>query len=91
MSVTELPVDIVSSRNAGSFVLGNHALRSAWANSFYIPANANVAYLTTKIETLSPRSNLHFDLWLGLGGVLEHPFSPFVFWGEMTQKLRVLS
>ena len=54
MSVTELPVDIVSTRNAGSFVLGDHTKRASWVNSFFVPATANVAYLSNKIEMLTP-------------------------------------
>jgi hypothetical protein len=37
MPVTELLIDIVSSQQSGAFVLGNHALRSNWVNSFYFP------------------------------------------------------
>lgn len=50
MSVTEQPVDIVSTRGVygtgGPFVLGNQALRSSWVNSFYIPTDPKVTYLS---------------------------------------------
>src|SRR5215475_15207178 len=46
MPVTELPLDIVSSQQSGTFVQGNHALRSSWINSFYVPPTANCNYLS---------------------------------------------
>src|SRR5215467_1464963 len=46
MPVTEQPVDIVSSIQQSTFVLGNHALRSNWVNSFWVPPTANNNYLS---------------------------------------------
>jgi len=54
MAVTEQPVDIVATRNGSTFVLGNHALRSAWVNSFYVPTNANVAYFSCIYDSSPP-------------------------------------
>jgi hypothetical protein len=42
----ELPVDIVSSIEQSTFVQGNHALRSNWQNSFWVPPMANRNYLS---------------------------------------------
>ena len=53
MPVTEQPVDIVSSQQSGTFVLGNHALRSNWINSFWVPPTANNV-------NLSPYYNVPF-------------------------------
>src|SRR5262252_5175787 len=46
MPVIAQPVDIVSSQRSGTFVLGNHALRSNWVNSFWVPPTANNNYLS---------------------------------------------
>jgi hypothetical protein len=49
MAVTEQPVDIVATRGMGGtggpFVLGNHALRSSWINSFYVSPAPNLTYM----------------------------------------------
>ena len=41
MPVTELPVDIVSSIQQSTFVQRNHALRSNWQHSFWVPPKAD--------------------------------------------------
>ena len=67
MAVTEQPVDIVATRNGGMggpFVLGNHALRSSWVNSFYIPQDPKVTYLFNFSFPNPP--------FVGYGAVLDH-------------------
>lgn len=44
MALVEQPIDISSFPN-GPFVLGNHALRASWVNSFYVSPNANCTYI----------------------------------------------
>jgi len=45
MSLTEQPVNIVSSRGSGMFVLGDHTKRVDWINSFYVSPAPNLTYM----------------------------------------------
>jgi hypothetical protein len=58
MAVTEQPVDIVSTRTVygtlGTFVLGDHTKRVNWINSFYVPTDAHVQYLTNFSDPSPP-------------------------------------
>ena len=58
MALTEQPVDIVSTRGAygapGTFVLGDHAKRVNWINSFYVPPDAHVASISNFFGPVPP-------------------------------------
>ena len=77
MAVTEQPVDIVATRNGGMggpFVLGNHALRSAWVNSFYLPPDAHVGYLSNFYESGAPTRFVGYGAVKDSGGTIRDQF-----------------
>ena len=77
MAVTEQPVDIVATRNngmGGPFVLGNHSLRSAWINSFYLPSDAHVGYVSNFYEAGSPTRFVQYGAVKDSGGTIRDQF-----------------
>ena len=96
MAVTEQPVDIVATRGIygtfGSFVVGNHALRSAWINSFYVRPNANVTYLGDNMSGILAPSFIGYGAVKDSNGRTTDQISPFQNQGTVTglQQLYVL-
>ena len=74
---------IIGSQQSGTFVLGNHALRSNWVNSFWIPPTANNV-------NLSPYLGVPF---IEYGAVRSNPgiTTDQIRWQDMGTGLRGLS